>query len=69
MIKDLRQELSSSKEKPIRSPAMKKVDGSKTVPFAESPAQVVEAVVSKYPATSLAGGFVFGGLIGWLLKR
>jgi hypothetical protein len=68
MIEDFQPVKTSPKNDSIQDPVMKKVDV-ESVPLIDSSSQLIEAVVSKYPATSLTGGFVLGGLLGWLLKR
>lgn len=38
-------------------------------PLGELARETIITTVSKYPATALTGGFILGGLLGWLLAR
>jgi len=38
-------------------------------PLGDLARETIMTTVSKYPATALAGGFILGGLLGWLLAR
>jgi hypothetical protein len=42
---------------------------SSSQPLGELAQETIITTVSKYPATALAGGFILGGLLGWLLAR
>jgi hypothetical protein len=68
MIEMAQQKRAPYGNKTVRFPPLTK-EAIKSHPIAESPSQMIEAVIGKYPVTTLVGGFAFGGLLGWLLKR